>query len=137
MERELGDVAGGTLTVAEVMREHGEALEYDLIVLGLRLRDLGTPSLNWRDLWVICRNSGRTTRLYAALNPEDDPTWSTAEYLLAQVVDNTAWRTYQAAEGKGPKPKPVPRPGDVRRDQADTMPIEQMREWLESINGPR
>lgn len=119
------------------MREHGEALEYDLIALGLRLRDLGTTALNWRDLWVICRNSGRTSALYASMNPEDDPTWSTTDYLLAVVADNTAWRLYQAADGKGAKPKPIPRPGDIQRTKADSMPVEDMRAWLDSINGPR
>ena len=34
-------------------------------------------------------------------------------YLLAMVADNTQFRLWQAAGGKGKKPKPVPRPGDT------------------------
>lgn len=64
------------------------------------------------------------------MNPDDDTSWSVTDYLLAMVADNTAFRLYQAAGGKGKKPKPVPRPGDVKRYGGDALPVTEMAEWL-------
>lgn len=101
-----------------------------MIVLGLRLRDLGSPGFNWRDLLVIVRFAGRETRLYAALNPDDDPLWSMDTYLLAQIADLLHIRLWQAGGGKGVKPKPIPRPGEVKTHKGDVMSMEDMREFL-------
>lgn len=64
------------------------------------------------------------------MNPEDDTSWSVTDYLLALVADNTAFRLWQAGSGKGKKPKPIPRPGDVKKVQADSLPVDQMADWL-------
>ena len=132
MERQVLDGAGGILSLRSLIDEHGEAFEFDLIRLGVRLRDAPSPELNWRDLWVIANRSGRDTELYRELHPEDDTTWSVTDYLLALVADNTAFRLYQAAGGKGKKPKPVPRPGNEDRKvvKYDTLPVDEMRDWL-------
>ena len=132
MERAVEHGPGGTLSLAALIEEHGEAFEYDLIRLGVRLRDAPSPELNWRDLWVIARRSGRDSELYRDMNPGDDVSWSVDTYLLAQLVDNTSFRLYQAAGGKGKKPKPVPRPGNEDRKvvKYDTLPVDEMRDWL-------
>ena len=101
-----------------------------MIKLGLRLRDAGSLEFNWRDLWVICRRLGRDSELYKSMNPDDDTSWSVTDYLLAMVADNTSFRLYQAAGGKGKKPKPVPRPGDVKQYGGDALPVTDMQEWL-------
>lgn len=100
--------------------------------MGLRLRDAGTPGFNWRDLLVVCKRLGRDSELYRDINPEDDVTWTIDSYLLAQLVDNTSWQIYQANQGKGTKPKPIPRPGseDNRVVKGDSMQIDDMRDWL-------
>lgn len=121
---------GGILAVLTLLEEHGEAVEFDLIGLGLRLRDCPSPGFNWRDLWVICRRLGRDSELYKSMNPEDDTAWSVTDYLLAMVADNTAFRLWQAAGGKGKKPKPVPRPGDVKKYSGDALPVADMADWL-------
>ena len=121
---------GGILSLLTLIGDHGEALEFDLIRLGLRLRDCPSPGFNWRDLWVICRRLGRDSELYKSMNPEDDTAWSVTDYLLAMVADNTAFRLWQAAGGKGKKPKPVPRPGDVKKYSGDALPVEDMADWL-------
>ena len=118
------------LSLVQLSREHSEALEFDLIKLGLRLRDAGSLEFNWRDLWVVCRRLGRDSELYKSMNPDDDTSWSVTDYLLAMVADNTSFRLYQAAGGKGKKPKPVPRPGDVKRYGGDALPVTEMAEWL-------
>lgn len=132
MERAVEHGPGGTLSLAALIEEHGEAFEYDLIRLGVRLRDAPSPGLNWRDLWVIARRSGRDSELYRDMNPGDDVSWSVDTYLLAQLVDNTSFRLYQAAGGKGTKPKPLPRPNSEDRKvvKYDTLPIDDMRDWL-------
>ena len=121
---------GGILSLLTIIGDHGEALEFDLIRLGLRLRDCPSPGFNWRDLWVICRRLGRDSELYKAMNPEDDTAWSVTDYLLAMIADNTAFRLWQAANGKGKKPRPVPRPGDVKRYAGDALPVADMADWL-------
>ena len=130
MERAVEHGPREFLSLVQLSREHSEALEFDLIKLGLRLRDAGSLEFNWRDLWVVCRRLGRDSELYKSMNPDDDTSWSVTDYLLALVADNTAFRLYQAAGGKGKKPKPVPRPGDVKRYGGDALPVTGMQEWL-------
>ena len=130
MERQVEHGPREFLSLVRLSREHSEALEFDLIKLGLRLRDAGSLEFNWRDLWVICRRLGRDSELYKSMNPDDDTSWSVTDYLLAMVADNTSFRLYQAAGGKGKKPKPVPRPGDVKRYGGDALPVTEMAEWL-------
>lgn len=130
MEREFVHAAGGTVSLRDSIAEYSEAIEFDLIRLGLRLRDCPSPHFNWRDLWVVCRNLGRDSAFYRALNPDDDTSWSVSDYLLAQIADTTALRLWQAGGGKGKKPKPVPRPGDIKKYRGDALPVADMAEWL-------
>lgn len=64
------------------------------------------------------------------MNPDDDTSWSVTDYLLALVADNTAFRLWQSAGGKGRKPKPIPRPGDTKKYGGDSLPVSDMAEWL-------
>ena len=130
MERQIEHGPREFLSLVRLSREHSEALEFDLIKLGLRLRDAGSLEFNWRDLWVVCRRLGRDSELYKSMNPDDDTSWSVTDYLLAMVADNTSFRLYQAAGGKGKKPKPVPRPGDVKQYGGDALPVTDMQDWL-------
>lgn len=73
-------------------------------------------------------------RTSATLRSEDpDVEWGLPEHLLAAVVDALTWANYQRSDGKGPKPKPVPRPGvgpaGVRRGRTD-LPPERAKEIL-------
>lgn len=101
--------------------------------MGLRLRDVGSSGFNWRDLWVVVRNLGRDSAVYAAINADDDhadPAWGVSEYLLAAAVDALNFRLYQAGGGKGQKPKPIPRPGDIVRTRGDAMSQAEADAWL-------
>lgn len=124
------DLRGGITGLLNLIDEHSEALEFDLIGRGLRLRDCPSPGFNWRDLWVLCRHLGRDSALYQSMNPDDDTSWSVTDYLLALVADNTAFRLWQSAGGKGKKPKPIPRPGDVKKVKGDALPVNDMADWL-------
>lgn len=130
MGRGVRELDGGIAGLLTLIDEHKEPLEFDLIRLGLRLRHCPSPEFNWRDLWVICRRLGRDSELYKALNPEDDTSWSVTDYLLAMIADNTQFRLWQAANGKGKKPRPVPRPGDVKKYKGDALPVDDMADWL-------
>ncbi len=105
---------GGILRVAGELSEHRAAIEYDLITLGLRLDDLGTESLSWRDLLVILQNLPRTSA-YARDTLGDDVMWGLGEQLLAIVADRLDVANWQRGnEGRkspSPRPKLIPRPG--------------------------
>src|SRR5699024_12634193 len=99
VERQILDGAGGILSLLSLVDEHSEALEFDLIRLGLRLRDCPSPEFNWRDLWVVCRRLGRDSELYKSTNPDDETSWTVTAYLLAMVADNTSSRLDQGPGG--------------------------------------
>lgn len=68
-------------------------------MLGLDLRRLGTPDLTYRRLKVAVDGLRRA-----------DAEWSTTDHLLALIADHLAAANWQRG-GKGPRPKPIKRPG--------------------------
>jgi hypothetical protein len=46
-----------------------------------------------------------------------DSLWGLPEHLLARILDTLAGANWQRSGGKGPRPKPVPRPGADRRQR--------------------
>lgn len=131
MARGVGHQPGGIQGLVELLAEHGEAVEYDLITLGLRLRDLGTPAFTWRDLLVIVLNLPRA----AALRREqlgDAAEWGVLEYLMARNVEAGEGANWQRAGGKGARPKPLPRPGqksESKRFGSGAIPISEFDDW--------
>lgn len=53
------------------------------------------------------------SRVWVTLNA--DAAWTTADYLAADQADSLTWANWQRAGGKGQKPKPIPRPADMRK----------------------
>lgn len=131
-------VSGGILGLLDLIDQHGEAIEYDLISLGMRLRDLGTDKLSWRDLLVITRQAPRQSALARAAHGSD-LAWGLTEHLLATAVDALNIANWQRGnEGrKSPsrKPKPVPRPGVKDTESttvgADPIPMSEFDTWWE------
>ncbi|MDO8308561.1 MAG: hypothetical protein Q7V58_09450 [Actinomycetota bacterium] len=125
---------GGIQGLLNLLDEHQEAIEYDLIVLGLRLAWLGSPRLTWRDLAVIIRHSPRTSALAGAVNG-DETAWSITDHLLAGVTDLLALANWQRSGKKSaPRPKPLPRPGKKawgKRIGKDPIPIRDFNSWWE------
>lgn len=126
---------GGIRGLLALLDEHQEAIEYDLIALGLRLDWLGTKRLTWRDFVVIVRNSPRTSAL-ARKHLGDDAAWSLTDHLMAGVIDLLTVANWQRGGKKaGPKPKPFPRPGvkDNRQQFGKgAIPIKDFNAWWES-----
>lgn len=119
-----------------------EAIRYDLLTLGLRLRDLGTAQLTWADLLAVCRQSPHGSALQRALQPEDAP-WGLTEQLLALIADVVSmqfWADHNRRRSQ--RPKAIPRPGVSEKnrqtygDADDAMSMDEFDAWLESQINP-
>lgn len=128
IEREHGGIAG----LCRLIDQYGEAIEYELIGLGLRLDWLGSELLSWRDLLVILRNLPEGSRVDRAIRGEV-ASWRLSDHLLAGIVDLLAVANWQRGGRKaGPRPKSVPRPGAEPRTQrfgSDPIPIKDFNAW--------
>lgn len=113
--------------------ETREAIEFDLISLGLRLRNVGTDGLSWQDVYTVLRQSPRSSAFFRSQNPEAHE-WGLPELLLAEVADAVRVSNWQRGEGKrADYPKPIPRPGVKPTAQTygkEAIPISDMAEWL-------
>lgn len=127
--------AGGIAGLLTLIREHKEAVEFDLIELGLRLDWLGSETLTWHDLAVIVRQSPPGSAVRRSAMGADAP-WSLTDLLLAQMIDNTNLLIWlQSADGQKNqnRPKPLPRPGvkdDSKRHGSEPLPLDEMTAWL-------
>ena len=128
-------VTGGIVGLVQLIDEHGPAVEYDLIKLGLRLRQLGTEWLTWRDLLVIVQHAGNDTSLYMAMHP-DAAAWNLSEHLLAVIADAVIagnWMQSKDGQRNRNRPKPIPRPGvepENKRFGGKAESMETIRDWL-------
>ena len=125
---------GGIFGLLELIEEYPEQVEYDLIAHGLRLRQLGTEQLSWRDLLVIIRQQPRDSALVRSMDP-DTAHWGMSEHLLAIVADAARLGVWQRGGGKkSDRPKPIPRPGSdeghKKVHKGDVLPMDQMAAWL-------
>lgn len=134
MAEGLGCVSGGIFGLLDLLEAHPEELEYDLISHGLRLRQLGTALLSWRDLLVIVRQQPPEAALARAMDPEGSA-WGLSEQLLAAIADSAHVRVWQAGSGKRhDRPKPIPRPGvesgSKKVHKHEVLPAGEMASWL-------
>jgi hypothetical protein len=127
--------SGGIAGLALILADHGEAVEYDLLALGLRLDDLGTERLSWRDLFVVIHRAGPTSALMREVQPELSA-WASGFVLadlLAHAVDLLAGGNWQRAGKKtAPKPKPIPRPGkkvEAQKYGSKPIPVKDFDDW--------
>lgn len=137
MERGVGGRRGGIVGLLGLIREHREAVEYDLIALGLRLEWITSVALSWRDLLVVVRQAPPGSAIARAIEPEQSE-WGISEQLLALVADYLAWiqwsKTTDGEKGRN-RPKPIPRPGvepdtKTQRIGADPVPIAELEAFL-------
>lgn len=120
------------LGLLDLIDKHEEALAYDCLTLGLRLRNVGTDDFTWGDLLAIVRQSPRSSALYRDMNPEEAE-WGMQEQLLAYCADLLAAGNWQRGQGKAKDyPKPIPRPGieTDKRFGKDAISIDEMADWL-------
>lgn len=116
-----------------MLDRHQEAIEFDLISLGVRLSDLGGV-LSWRDLYVVVRNLPMSSALARSMSGAEAQ-WGVTEYLLAQVVDALNGANWQRGGGKGQKPKPTPRPGAKAKVLGSKpIPMSEFDQWWDDQN---
>lgn len=125
---------GGIFGLVDLIDEHPEEVEYDLISHGLRLRQLGTDVLSWRDLFIIVRQQPERSALARVMDPEGSA-WGLSEQLLAAIADASHVRVWQAGAGKkSDRPKPIPRPGVESGSKQiykhEVLPAGEMASWL-------
>lgn len=118
--------------------EHPAEFERELISLGLRWRDVGSPQTSWRDVWAAVKSTPPTSPLYVSIFGADS-LWSLDSYLLALVADLLQGANYQRGGGKGKKPKPLPRPGTKAKKSVNhhgtPRPVSEMVERIKRRTG--
>lgn len=97
------------------MNEHAEALEVDLLAMGVDILDLGTERLSWRRLRALIARLPRDSWTVQAI-AGDRARWGDQEHLLATIVDALQqgnWMFAAANSKHSPDPpSPIRRPGD-------------------------
>ncbi|MCT1790625.1 hypothetical protein [Dermabacter hominis] len=81
---------------------------------------------------MIVKRSPFGSDLFHALHEETSPHWNQVTYILADMMDAmNIWRWADAGR-KGPKPRPIPRPGDKSEDRhygTTPVSVEELEEW--------
>lgn len=138
MDRSDRAVAGGIVSVAALIAQHGDAVEADLAFRGIDLRDLWRGDLTWRRVAVLVaalpaesatktavRDSMSPAQLAAVPAREGHGPWSHADLLLAGISDRLGLLLWQnTRKATAPRPEPIPRPGVERqRRQLDERAV--------------
>ena len=86
-------------------------MNYDLMGVGHRLRDLDDPEarLTLGDLLDLASFADPSMAIYRVLNPDWE--WDLTNQLLAYLIDHEQMVAWVEGGKKGPRPKPIPRPG--------------------------
>lgn len=115
--------AGGIAGLADFLREHGEAVEWDMARYwpGRSLLELYRGEMSWRELRVFLRFLPHDSATHRSVHPEsrEETFWTPDRHLLATIVDSVRENTFATVKlGGDPKktarlkpPKPIPRPG--------------------------
>ena len=98
-------------------REHPRALNYDLMGIGHRLRDLDDPraGLDISDLLDLVAYADPGMAIYRVLNPDWE--WDLGNQLMAYLIDFQQMQAWAEGGKKGPRPRPIPRPGVVDKEE--------------------
>lgn len=127
--------------LAVLIRQHGEALDYDLMTrLGGRVSQVG-KTIPWDALSVFVRWLPPDAALYRSMHPKEWQFRQQQPYLMADLYDlvSILRAEYEAAHTKGGKvtpPPPYPRPGveDPNRKKigSDPIPVSKFEEWWDA-----
>lgn len=131
----IPDQPGGILALCRLIERHGEAIEYDLLMAGRHIDELG-ESLSWRDLQVLLRRWQVTPGFAVCEAVQGSEQWSTEAQLLAHVFDQIASGNWIAQGNKNaPKPKRLPRPWEkpvTKQFGSEPIPLSEFDSWWES-----
>lgn len=144
MERCIAGDAGGIISLAKLITEHGRALNYDLMTrVGSSLYSV-PGNLNWADLRDFVTYLDAGSALASEVSPESAG-WQGDEkvpMLLAHIADLLANFSYgysithMKKTAQRPKPpQPIPRPGvaepksSTKRFGEGAIPVSEFDEW--------
>lgn len=101
--------------------------------MGIEITDLG-GSLSYRRLSVLLANASRDSAFNRSVAGESAE-WTLTDHLLALVWHQLALGNWQRSGGKGPRPKPIQRPGASDKDETrigggTVLPFDQLRKRL-------
>ncbi|MFP7697114.1 DUF5361 domain-containing protein [Trueperella sp. LYQ143] len=117
---------GGIGVLSLLLGRFRDEIEYELIRLGLRLRDVGQPCFNLRDLFLIVSHPMPGLPLERVVAGEAWTPWKTTDYLLASVLDCVRWlvwsKTRDGARGVN-LPTPTPRPGMANQSSEECQQV--------------
>ncbi|MFI6042281.1 DUF5361 domain-containing protein [Nocardia sp. NPDC051321] len=101
----------------------------------MRLSQLGTEVLGWRELKAIVKWLPADSALFRAMSPDGNH-WQLTQHLLADMTDSLRWlvwaKTEDARNGRN-RPERVPRPG-VKSDReriGTAVELGEMNEFLD------
>lgn len=134
MAEGLGNQPGGIFGLVELIDEHYEAIEADLLDRGWRLSEVG-GSFSWRDLLVMVRRFQRDPETATARSVHGER-WKVTDQLLAALIDLLQIGNWQRAGKKhAPKPKPFQRPWEKPRGRkfgSKPIAMSKFNDWWES-----
>lgn len=111
------DHGGGIVGLLDLIEEHGTALEYDLIALGLRLRYCPSEGFDWRDLKVVVSQADDKTKLWQSQNPKFAG-WTVTDRLLAIIANGIRWLVWaKTKDGSKNRNRPKPIGPDMAEDK--------------------
>lgn len=134
MAEGLGYQPGGIRGLVELIDEHYEAIEADLLDRHWRLAEVGL-AFSWRDLLVMVRRfqADPSTATSRAIHGER---WPVRDQLLAAIYDLLQVANWQrVGKRSAPKPKPLQRPWERPRGRklgSKPVPIRAFHDWWES-----
>ena len=129
------DLCGGITGLWKLHEEFPEAVELELIALGLRWRHAGTEALSWRDLAVVVSQARPDGALVRAQAPEDTPQIR-MERLLELIHYQLSVANTQRGNQSGARRSEFPEPPEWAKDQdvetygSDPVPFDEMAEFL-------
>ena len=122
------------IALVDLIDEHSDAIEYDLMRCGSRLRDFPDGGVTWRDLAVLVRQCQPESAIFKALNPH----WQQSPELeFLRQMEHTlrvlVWQqTKDGATGRN-EPELIPLPWDPEPDgviRGDVMTMDEAADWL-------
>jgi hypothetical protein len=114
----------GIASLHRLIAEHGEAIEYDLLRLGLDIRDLG-GALSYRRLRVILANSAPDSAYARSIGGDG---WTLSDQLLGIAIDVLAAANWQRGGGKDARPKSIRPQANLALNSTDAAIISLVRE---------
>lgn len=121
--------AGGISGLAHFLREHGEAIEWDMAHYwpGRSLMELYRGEMSWRELRVFLRYLPQDSATARAMDP--DNAWTREQHLLALLGDQasflSALTVYVNSDpkkrGQFRAPDPIERPGVQSRAKSNVI----------------